>query len=174
VSQSKHWWPHIVSITCTALAFTTLGWYSWQNWAYQEYSPTVVDEMQAWRNLIPEGEEVLWMDGSIPTWLALQRPSYISSIQSTVTLFSRPAAMALKQRALEIAPVFPDALPLQWTSKSETSKPSTIDLSKICAQIPVRFVVTKEILNTAPLAVASPSLPAGYQNAKLYGCERNT
>ena len=115
------------------------------------------------------------MDGPpTPVWMALQRPSYISSIQTTVTLFSRPAAMALKQRAVGIDAIFPKVRPMVWIGVQENFEPSTRSMSEICAHIGVQFLVTSETLNTAPLAEAPPGMPALYGRSRLYQCKRNS
>lgn len=159
-----------IATGCLLLACLVLGRYAWQNWSYEEYPPQVVADLQAWRDLIPANEEVLWIDGPTPAWLALQRPSYISSIQSTAALFSRTAAIVLGERAQHVAPIFPDARPLEWTGKSGNIEPETQSLAVICKHIPVHFVVTTKQLDVQPIATAPNSLPTSYNNEKLYRC----
>jgi hypothetical protein len=173
-SQSRRWLHAGCSMICCILVIG-LCRFGWQNWGYEEYSTSVLKSMEPWRRLIPAGTEVLWMNGPpTPTWMALQRPSYISSIQTTVTLFSRPAAMELKKRAVAVDAIFTHAQPMVWTGVMETFSPSTHSLSEICARIPVQFLVSSESLDVKPVANATPDMPPIYLNSRLYQCPQPT
>jgi hypothetical protein len=121
-TTAKQRWIPLLSASTFGFLLIGLAGYSWQNWTYEEYPASLIASMQDWRRIVPPGEDVLWMDSPTPTWMALQRPSYISGIQATVVLFSRPAAMELKRRANEIAQIFPGAEPLQAVGKQQPIK----------------------------------------------------
>jgi hypothetical protein len=173
-TTAKQRWLPLLSASVFGFLLIGLAGYSWQNWTYEEYPASLIASMQDWRRVVPPGEDVLWMDGPTPTWMALQRPSYISEVQATVVLFSRPAAMELKRRANEVSTIFPDAKPLVWTGRPEMIKPLSHTLNEICAHIGVHFLVTSETLDAAPLAKAPLELPASYRDARLYQCKGTT
>lgn len=173
--RSQYLWLHKLSAICCLILLMGLSRFAWQNWTYEEYPASLMQSMESWRQHIPPRAEVLWMDGPpTPVWMALQRPSYISSIQTTVTLFSRSAAIALKQRAIGVDAIFPKVRPMIWIGMQENFEPSTHSLSEICARIGVQFIVTRETLDTAPVAEAPPGMPAPYRRSRLYHCEGNS
>ncbi len=175
ISSSNHLWLRRLSAACCLIILAGFSKFAWHNWTYEEYPASLVKSMESWRQHIPPGTEVLWMDGPpTPVWMALQRPSYISSIQTTVTLFSRPAAMALKQRAIGVDMIFPKVRPLVWIGMQENFEPSTRSVSEICAHIGVQFLVTSEKLDAAPLVEAPPRNAALYGRSRLYQCKRNS
>lgn len=169
--NSRRLCPHRLIFICTGMFCLTMAWFYWPNWHYEEYPPSLVAAMDTWRQHIPIGEEVLWLNGPTPNWMLLKRPNYISGIQTTVALFSRAAAMTLKQRTAEIQTIFPNSKPLTWTGQEQANTPITRDLRDICAHINVKFLVTNEVLDSPPLAIAPNGMPIGYKQARLYQCK---
>ncbi len=170
---SRRPWLHALCAAGYLAVLTSFAAFSWQNWTYEEYPAALVQSMEKWRRHIPPGTDVLWMHGPpTPVWLTLQRPSYISRIQTTVTLFSRSAALALKARATGVDAIFPRVKPMVWIGTQEQFQPETYSLNAICARIGASFFVTQAVLDEPPLETAPPNIPPSYRNAKLYQCRK--
>jgi hypothetical protein len=175
-ATSTHFTSRLTTAIAISLALIFLSHFMIANWLYEEYPASLIAKMESWRKLIPYNEEILWLDGITPTWLAVQRASYISGVQTTITLFSRTAAIEAKKRADEVTSVFPQTQTIDWTTKGTSDQSlshltKTTDLNKICAGIHVRFIVSNDTLNAKPIASAPIGMPIGYQNAKLYKCQ---
>ena len=64
--------------------------YAWVTWSRTDHPASSTAEFEAWRRIIPEGEEVLWPDSPpLTLWYSLQRASYFSPVQLAGMVFSR-------------------------------------------------------------------------------------
>jgi len=133
---------------------------------YQQFAP--------WRRLIPPGEEVLWVEGPVPTWLLLERPSYLSSAQTTSTLFSKKAAIEMWARAQALSDFLPGEDLMTWgPSPTRRASPELPTLRSVCASSDVKYIVTRADLHAAPLDVAPPGVPMQYRKLQLYRCAQS-
>lgn len=146
-------------------------WYSHDFEAFEE-----------WRTLIPPRTEVMWFDGPVSTWMLLQRPSYISNLQETTGVFSRPAAVFMKGRVDRVESYLMTEPNAAWRnnqlngvdSKAEVMARSSrpVSLSRLCAEAPdLRFVVTTKNMLAEPIADTPAGATERYQGYKLYRCE---
>jgi hypothetical protein len=167
-------WHSPVAVAGTALAIAAgtiiAAVIALPGWVQGFYTRQTVQAFSAWRQLVPEGSDVLWSMrlrmGSDPAgaWLLLQRPSYLSSIQSTSGLFSREASMEVRRRVRTVPRQLPIEDPFDkivigdWTS------------GPACADLPVRYVVTEVRITDAREIPAPASLGPPFDRMKLYIC----
>lgn len=130
-----------------------------------------IERMAAWRQFIPQKEEVFWYDQPETVWLQLQRASYLSSAQTPVALFSRDAAAVLRQRAEEIRSVTRDIDPLSW-NEAKAIRFSTTSLAQICDRLHVNYLVTREKLDQPPLDSMAGREFGMFSGLHLYRCDR--
>ena len=139
-------------------------------WRKIEYPQRTYDAFASWRSLIPPGEEVLWVEGSVETWALLERPRYLTSHQMASMLFARGAAMEMKRRVMQLAPFASDQTYIFRTAAIRMGKASMRpSLAAMCNAIDARFIVSAFDLGASPLA-AAPT--AAYRRFNLYRCER--
>jgi hypothetical protein len=135
-----------------------------------------------WRARIPQGTEVLWFDAPVSTWLLLQRPSYLSNLQSTSGVFSREAAMAAKHRVDMLEPYLQGEVGAAWRDKElygidtshdvELRAMNPVPLATLCASAPdLRFIVTQRKIIGTPLAAAPANATPRYRDYRLYRCD---
>ncbi len=55
------------------------------------------------RDLLPEGHSVFWESGVAFLWLTLQRPSYLSCVQGSASIFNRQLAIVYARRLAPLA-----------------------------------------------------------------------
>jgi hypothetical protein len=136
-----------------------------------------------WRALIPPRTEVMWFDGPVSTWLLLQRPSYISNLQETTGLFSRKAAVVMKDRVDKVEAYLSTEPLAAWRNDQMNGKDTEaeviaraddpVSLRQLCADAPdLRFIVTSKNMLAEPIATAPAGATERYQSYKLYRCER--
>jgi hypothetical protein len=149
----------------------TMRWYSRDFPAFAE-----------WRARIPPGTEVLWFDAPVSTWMLLQRPSYLSNLQSTSGVFSREAAMAAKRRINMLEPYLEGEVGAAWRDKElygienqhdvELRAMNPVPLDKLCASAPdLRFIVSHRNIIGKPLAEAPANAAPRYKDYRLYSCD---
>jgi hypothetical protein len=142
-------------------------------WQQSEFGRRNFDAFASWRQYIPPGEEVLWIDGSVPTWALLERPGYLTSNQTASALFSRRAAMELKRRALQLAPFAKEEQFIFWKDDAQRIKEGVHPtLASLCQSIDARFIVTRSTLDPHPLATAPAAASLNYRGLKLFECAR--
>lgn len=160
VCVAAEWWISSGGISPGQLGNWTRGYYS--DAARQAFAP--------WRALIPPRSEVLWatrqraLSDPAFVWLVLERPSFFSSIQSTSTLFSRPAAMAVIDRARTIPPRLPFEHPFNMTITGGSGTPLR------CAEIPARYIITPVPIADARLIPAPAGAPPPFDQLRLNIC----
>jgi hypothetical protein len=143
-------------------------------WYERDYVP-----FAEWRALIPPRTEVLWFDSPISAWMLLQRPSYLSNMQEASGVFSRPAAMAMKQRVDMLEPYLATERVVAWRDKKDATDAEhvaksamPVPLERLCASAPdLRFVVTAKNMLVQPLAAAPQSASMRYRALGLYRCD---
>jgi hypothetical protein len=170
-TRERMWWPVLASIAGGIGLLLT--YHTISTSLLRQLPAYDLPDLIAWRKIIPTHDEVLWLDDPVAAWVLLQRPSYISSIQTTATLFSRDAAMALRQRTSELKTVFPSVDPLDWEAAPGSIQFASKDLTAICAAIRVNFLVTREQLSATPVAVLLDNRLNAFKGMRLYQCRQN-
>lgn len=100
---------------------------------------------QPWREVIPPGTAVLWLDNPVAVWFLLERPSYLSRSQSAGVVFSRGTALEVQRRAKVLTPlVDPDWMVGLRNDLEAGPRAVTAEiLYRICADPLLGFVVSK-------------------------------
>ncbi|MET0282647.1 MAG: hypothetical protein ABW278_16180, partial [Steroidobacteraceae bacterium] len=143
---------------------------AWQEWRNTYYTPAVRSAFAPWRQRIPPGSDVLWatrlLTHSDPSfvWLALDRPSYFSSIQGASALFSRDAAMEISRR-LDTLPV---ALPIEHPRNMTITGDSLPQVS--CSSVPVKYLISSAPVAMAEIVPAPADAPEPFRRLRLYIC----
>ena len=155
-------------IACVALVPASVA-----GWEHLEFTKREFDAFASWREHIPPGKEVLWIDGSVPTWALLERPGYLSANQTASMLFSRRAAMELKRRALQLAPFAKDENFIFWKDDALlTQNGARPTLASLCQAIDAPFIVTRSKLDPHPLATVPVTASLTYRGLQLFQCAR--
>lgn len=100
------------------------------------------------REQIPTGSQVYWPGHVVETWLLLERPSYLSSVQGTGSLFSRQAALEIARRAGYVNALSANADILRWRDRAQMSVAySAGRVLRACADPALGFIVLpKDVL----------------------------
>jgi len=64
-----------------------------------QFPPQQLARFGGFRERIPPGSNVFWPESPVAVWILLERPSYLSVIQTSGMVFSRPSALELERRA---------------------------------------------------------------------------
>jgi hypothetical protein len=137
--------------------------FAWQAWSLKEFPPLEVARFAAWQNIIAPGEDVFWGESPLSTWVLLNRPNYISGLQTSGMIFSRPAALELQRRALALSGVIGPPTFLSWNGAGAHLSLSPEQLRGICRLQAFKYLVTNADLGMPPVAVMN--------KLKLYRCD---
>jgi hypothetical protein len=141
-----------------------------ESWLKEDYPREAKQAFAAWRQVIPQGSDVLWatrfVSGGDPmaVWLLLERPSYYSSVQVNSGLFSREAAMELRRRGKMIPLSLPTELPFDIVFGGHLGQVPS------CKDIPVPYVVTDVPIRDAQVIQAPPSVGPPFNKLELRLC----
>ena len=159
------------ALTAVALLMTgVIIWFtpvSITEWTQRRLSENLPRQFAGWREQIPVGEEVLWFDGPLYAWLLLERPNYISVLQTGTALFSRPAALEMQRREHEV---------LDFLYYARLARPKdgetipNLTLQQLCAKVRANYVVSRADLHAKPLLSAPAGVSATFRGYRLYGC----
>jgi hypothetical protein len=139
-------------------------------WTQTPYSSANHAAFAQWRARIPPRAEVLWFENPMAVWVLLERPSYVSQLQTASSLFSRDAALVLRDRIASLPGFLHPAQQLPWEAPPTGESGHDGTLAEACRSTGVQFLVTHETLEAAALATAAEALPATLRGAKLYAC----
>jgi len=134
---------------------------TWQRWTAHDYTPQLIGQFAPWRNRIPSGAQVLWPESPVATWVLLDRPNFLSLIQTSGMVFSRDAAFEMQRRALALSPAISPQSFLAWDA-SMSLRLSAQQARLACQTGEFQFLVTAIDLGVAPLDVA--------KGLRLYRC----
>jgi hypothetical protein len=160
----------IVLAAVSAASLLTLLPEVWGGWSQQKFPQTMQAQFAPWRALIPPGGEVFWSESGLEAWVLLERPSYLSAIQTAGVVFSRPAALEMQRRALALSAVVPPAAFMDFSGNGAGIGPSREQLERACTTREFDFVVSGVALGWAPLATLPRDVwhPSG--GLRLYRC----
>jgi hypothetical protein len=144
------------AVAVTALALLTPR--AIRDWTASRYSGPAVQAFSAWRAVIPQDAEVLWLNDTMATWLLLERRSYFSQDQLAGILYSPAMTHELLRRASALRPI---ANPGWWTlvDLSQEAQPKDLTaetLAAICRSPGLDYVVSGSNLGGAPLSARMP------------------
>jgi hypothetical protein len=146
----------------------------WSEWSQQKFPQRMQAQFAPWRALIPPGGEVFWSESGLEAWVLLERPSYLSVVQTSGVVFSRAAALEMQRRALALSAVVPPAAFMDFSGNGAGIGPSREQLERACATGEFDFVVSSVALSWAPLATLPRAVwhPSG--GLRLYRCSDRT
>jgi len=142
---------------------------AWSQWTMREYPPQRVAQFAPWRERIPPGADVFWPESPVPTWLLLNRPNYLSVLQTSGMVFSRNTAVELQRRAAALTAVVPPATFLSWAGASNLEL-SLQQLQGACRLAAFEFLVTRADLGVEPLGFVPTGSSSGSSGLRLYRC----
>ncbi|MEP6885083.1 MAG: hypothetical protein ABJC66_10085 [Gammaproteobacteria bacterium] len=158
------------SIAALALVGAALLPQTWSTWTHREFPPQRIAQFAAWRDLIPPGSEVFWPEAPLDAWLLLDRPSYLSVLQTSGLVFSRDSAIELQRRAYALGPAIAPQTFLGWGSGGTNLQLSLAQLRGVCQLGAFAYLVTTADLGVAPVAeLARDASPASHPQ-RLYRC----
>jgi len=158
--------PGLAALAAAACA--VLLPFSWHVWTLREYPPEQAAALAPLRDLIPIGAEVFAPDSPVETWVLLGRPSYLSVLQTSGLVFSRPASLELERRAQALNSSVPADTFMSWDAGATGLRLSREQLIGVCLTGEFAFLVTPLRLGPEPLAVV-PAFP-GAAPRRLYRC----
>jgi hypothetical protein len=139
-------------------------------WWQSPFSASSQAAFASWRERIPRGTEVLWFTSPVAAWVLLERPSYVSIQQRASSLFSRDAAMILRDRVNAVPDFLRSAESRPWLPSTGEERDGQGTLAEVCGATHVGFVVTRKDLQKSPIAESDASLPPSLRGWKLYAC----
>jgi hypothetical protein len=178
------WWlwqragkPGRAAITAMLLAgVATTAAFTLPTWTWRRFDPGLKAAFAGWREYIPAGSDVLWAadsmmesDGASSTWFLLERPNYISKIQATSSLFSREAAIEIRERSRTVLGLVPD-INLQSTREVAGKARGKHSFRLICTRSQVRYLVSSVIFPDAVPIEAPRNVRHPYRQLNLYIC----
>ncbi len=147
-------------------------------WNRRDFDASLHAAFADWRNVIPAGAEVAWLEAPELTWLVLERPSYFSIQQTATGVFSRTAALELLERERQLIPFMKaDGLSRELyfvPEQRRAAQPPARSIAQVCAAIDARFIVVRGTIEGTPLRHAPSVLPAPYRALRLYRCDPTT
>jgi hypothetical protein len=155
----------LAAVACAALLPST--WRSWTTWSY---SLGQIAGFAGLRGHIAPGAEVFWPELPLGSWLLLERPSYLSVLQTSGLVFSRPGALELERRAEALRGAVTPASFMAWNGAGTALTLSPRQLQDACATGEFGYLVTGADLGRAPLAVGPGASGAASRGVRLYRC----
>jgi len=141
----------------------------WTSWTTREFPPQQLARFAGFRERIPPGAEVFWPESPVAVWVLLQRPSYLSVIQTSGMVFSRRTALELERRADALGGAINSGSVMSWNAGTALML-SQQQLKQTCDTGAFEYLVTATDLGVAPIAeVPSVSGPAS-KKIRLYHC----
>jgi hypothetical protein len=141
----------------------------WKNWTAREFPPQQLARFAGFRERIPPGADVFWPGSPVAVWVLLQRPSYLSVIQTSGMVFSRRSALELERRADALGGAINSGSFMSWNAGT-TMMLSRQQLEQACDAGAFEYLVTPTDLGVDPVAeVSSASGPAS-KKIRLYRC----
>lgn len=157
---------------CVTLA-AIFGAAVWSQWSHSPYTRETHAAFAPWRALLPARAEVLWFEHPLSAWALLDRPSFASNPQTAAVVFSREAGLLLHDRLTALQPFLERTENVAWRAPVPEEEQREPRLETACGTAGVRFVVSREPLDAAPIATASASLPEKLRDWKLYACNES-
>jgi hypothetical protein len=143
---------------------------AWRRWSQQQFPPELVAQFARWRALIPPGSDVFWSESALESWVLLERPSYLSVVQTSGIMFSRASALELQRRARALSAIVPEGAYLRLSGGGTGIGPSAGQLEQACATSEFQFLVTPVRLSWRPLTEVPATVWHSSGGLRLYRC----
>lgn len=155
-----------------AAACAVLMPYTVRSWTAREFTPQLAARWAGMRASIPAGSEVFWPDSPLGVWLLLDRPSYLSVIQTSGLVYSRAAALELKRRAAALRRAVDPKAFMDWNGGSIALTLSRQQLAAACGSGEFDFLVSAADLGFDPVAAVQSATGPATKQTRLYRCNR--
>lgn len=152
-----------------AAACAVLAPHTWTRWTQREYPAQRVAQFAVFRSLIPAGAEVAWLDSPVAAWILLDRPNYLSVLQTSGLVFSIEGARELQRRSQALGPAIDPATFMDWESARTGMTLSREQLQAACKTGEFAFLVSAADLGRAPAATVHSRAESAGQ-IRLYRC----
>jgi hypothetical protein len=143
---------------------------AWAGWTQQKFPPAMQAHFAPWRALIPPGKDVFWSESAPEAWVLLERPSYLSVVQTSGVVFSQAAAAEMQRRAIALGAVVPPGAFLSFSGTGAGIGPTREQLERACATGEFDFLVSGVALSWAPRATLPRAVWRPSGGLRLYRC----
>jgi hypothetical protein len=155
----------LAAAACAALLPQT-----WRSWTVRDYTDRRVAQFAELRRHIPAGAEVFWPESPLAVWMLLDRPSYLSVIQTSGMVFSRDTARELERRAAALRAAVDPGIFMRWGTGGTGMTLSAQQLESACGAREFDFLVTHADLGRQPVADIPAASGAPGRGIRLYRC----
>jgi hypothetical protein len=138
-----------------------------KEWTAIRFSEAAFESLASWRDRIPVGTEVLWIEAPVDAWILLQRPLYLTLDHGGSVLFSRGAALEMQRRDAVLARFLPQAHFMM--PKTHASVGGETTLARACSSGELEFIITRLDLKAPALENAPADSPL-FRGLHLYRC----
>jgi hypothetical protein len=142
---------------------------TWKSWTTREYPPQQLVRFSGFRERIPPGADVFWPESPLAVWVLLQRPSYLSVIQTSGMVFSRRSALELERRAGALGGAINPGSFMGWNAGTAMTL-SQQQLKQTCATGEFQFLVTNADLGVDSVAEVPAASGPPSKKIRLYRC----
>jgi hypothetical protein len=146
---------------------------TWKSWTTREYPPQQLARFSGFRERIPPGADVFWPESPLAVWVLLQRPSYLSVIQTSGMVFSRRSALELERRADALGGAINPGSFMSW-SAGTAMRLSQQQLKQTCDTGAFEYLVTAADLGFAAIAEVPAASGSASRKIRLYRCPAPT
>jgi hypothetical protein len=169
MARGRRTYPALAALTALAAAGMLLILpHSWSLWTRREYPPRLAAELEPWRRIVAPTAQVFWPESPPAAWVLLDRPQYLSVLQTSGMVYSRAAAFELERRARALDSVIPARMFLGWDAGGTSIALSAAQLEALCGLGAFEFLVTSVDLGREPRA--SVAVGQGPKRLRLYEC----
>ena len=166
--------PTVAGTAVAAVAMITLGVHmlhpAVRQARMQAYSGPVHAAFASWRDAIPPGATVLWIENPSAVWFLLERPNFVSVHQLAGVVFSRNLALEARSRIRTVELLADASSVFGDIPKERRHLPalSADSLGRACSDPRLNYVVSGDSL---PSAVAQLNWPDASRFIYLYDCD---
>jgi hypothetical protein len=142
---------------------------TWKSWTTRQFPPQQLAGLSGFRERIPPGADVFWPESPVAVWVLLQRPSYLSVIQTSGMVFSRRSALELERRAQALGGAINPGSFMSWSAGTGMTL-SAQQLEQTCTTGEFQFLVTSRDLGVNPVAEVPATSGSASRRIRLYRC----
>jgi hypothetical protein len=140
------------------------------SWTAREFTSQDVAQFADLRGHIPQRSEVFWPESPVAVWMLLDRPSYLSVIQTSGIVFSRGSALELKRRADALKFAVDPSSFMNWSSARTGMTLSQQQLKNACGTGAFDYLMSNADLGADPVATVPAASGAASRKLRLYRC----
>ena len=142
---------------------------TWKSWTMHEFPPQQLARFGGFRERIPPGSNVFWPESPVAVWILLERPSYLSVIQTSGMVFSRRTALELERRADALGGAINSGSFMGWGAGTAMML-SQQQLKETCGTGEFQFLVTPTDLGVESIAEVPAAGGPASKKIRLYRC----